>query len=76
MGTPWAIVDLLAYLEHTAEEHAITVQRRQPGGGGTDAGAIHRSRGGIPSLSISVPGRYLHGPYAYPAWPTGVVRSI
>ncbi len=55
---------LLAYLERTADAHAITVQRRQPGGGGTDAGAIHRSRGGIPSLSISVPGRYLHGPYA------------
>ncbi len=55
---------LLAYLERTADARSITVQRRQPGGSGTDAGAIHRSRGGIPSLSISVPGRYLHGPYA------------
>ncbi len=55
---------LLRYLEQTAEAHGIKVQRRQPGGGGTDAGAIHRSRGGIPSLSISVPGRYLHGPLA------------
>ncbi len=55
---------LLAFLEATAAAHDLTVQRRQPGGGGTDAGAIHRSRGGIPSLSVSVPGRYLHGPYA------------
>jgi endoglucanase len=35
---------------------------RQPGGGGTDAGAIHKQRAGIPSISISVPGRYLHTP--------------
>jgi len=55
---------LLSYLEATAEANGIIAQRRQPGGGGTDAGAIHRSRAGIPSLSLSVPGRYLHGPNA------------
>lgn len=59
---------LLAYFERTADAEGLTVQRRQPGGGGTDAGAIHRSRAGIPSLSISVPGRYLHGAY-------GLVRT-
>jgi endoglucanase len=43
-----------------AEEAGIPCQVRQPGGGGTDAGAIHKQRMGIPSLSMSVPGRYAH----------------
>ena len=44
----------------TAEEANIPYQLRQPGGGGTDAGAIHRTRSGIPSISVSVPSRYCH----------------
>ena len=51
------------FVEHfvkTAEENHIPYQFRQAGGGSTDAGAIHRQLGGIPSLSISVPGRYAH----------------
>lgn len=44
----------------SAEEENIPYQFRQPGGGGTDAGAIHKTRSGIPSISISVPGRYAH----------------
>ena len=28
--------------------------------GGTDAGGIQRSRGGIPSFTLSVPTRYIH----------------
>jgi endoglucanase len=51
---------LVAYLESTATRHGIPCQYRQPGGGGTDAGAIHRTRGGVPSISVSVPGRYAH----------------
>lgn len=46
----------------TAEEEGIPCQIRQPGAGGTDAGAIHLRREGIPSVSVSVPGRYLHSP--------------
>ncbi len=46
----------------TAREEGIPHQVRQPGGGGTDAGAIHRVRQGIPSLSLSVPVRYPHTP--------------
>ncbi|HSQ17552.1 MAG TPA: hypothetical protein VLM83_07645, partial [Anaerolineales bacterium] len=42
----------------------IPYQIRQPGSGGTDAGAIHRQRAGIPSVSVSVPGRYHHSPAA------------
>ncbi len=53
---------LFRHLVATAEEHKISYQVRQPGGGGTDAGAIHIRRSGIPSMSISVPGRYPHSP--------------
>jgi endoglucanase len=51
---------LARHLIRTGDELGIPYQIRQPGGGGTDAGAIHRVRAGIPSISISVPGRYLH----------------
>jgi tetrahedral aminopeptidase len=53
---------LVRHIVETAEALRIPYQFRQPGGGGTDAGAIHKQRGGIPSLSISVPGRYHHTP--------------
>jgi endoglucanase len=51
---------LIRHLSDTADRHGIPYQFRQPGGGGTDAGAIHKQRAGIPSVSVSVPGRYLH----------------
>lgn len=53
---------LVRHLVETAERHAIPYQIRQTGGGGTDAGAIHKARVGIPSVSVSVPGRHLHTP--------------
>ena len=53
---------LVRHLLATAEAEGIPCQIRQPGGGGTDAGAIHKQRAGIPSVSVSVPGRYLHSP--------------
>ncbi len=55
---------LVRYLVLTAEQNKIPYQLRQPGGGGTDAGAIHKQRMGIPSVSVSVPGRYHHSPAA------------
>jgi tetrahedral aminopeptidase len=51
---------LVNWLEETALEASIPYQIRQPGGGGTDAGAIHKTRSGIPSISVSVPIRYAH----------------
>ncbi len=51
---------LVHFLAETAESAGIPYQFRQPGGGGTDAGAIHRSLAGIPSISVSVPHRYTH----------------
>ncbi len=51
---------LVRHLSQTARQAGIPCQVRQPAGGGTDAGAIHRSRAGIPSVSVSVPHRYSH----------------
>ncbi|NPV56748.1 MAG: M20/M25/M40 family metallo-hydrolase [Anaerolineae bacterium] len=53
---------LVRHLVQAAEATGLPYQLRQPGGGGTDAGAIHRQRDGIPSVSVSVPGRYAHTP--------------
>ncbi len=51
---------LINWLVETGEQSGIPYQLRQPGGGGTDAGAIHKVREGIPSISVSVPIRYAH----------------
>jgi endoglucanase len=32
--------------------------------GGTDAGIIHRTRGGVLSGVVSLPCRYIHAPYS------------
>lgn len=53
---------LVHYFSQIARRYGIPFQFRQAGRGATDAGAIHRQAGGIPSLSISVPARYLHSP--------------
>jgi putative aminopeptidase FrvX len=55
---------LVQLLVQTAESQGIPYQIRQPGSGGTDAGIIHKQRAGIPSVSVSVPGRYHHSPAA------------
>jgi endoglucanase len=51
---------IVRLFRETAEEQGIPYQIRQPGGGGTDAGVIHKTRSGIPSISVSVPSRYAH----------------
>jgi putative aminopeptidase FrvX len=53
---------LVRFLEETAIAEKIQYQFRQPGGGGTNAGAIQRSRAGVPVVSVSVPHRYTHSP--------------
>ncbi|HLF90359.1 MAG TPA: hypothetical protein VI451_15535, partial [Anaerolineales bacterium] len=53
---------LVRHFAETGDALGIPYQYRQPGGGGTDAGAMHKARAGIPSISVSVPGRYLHTP--------------
>ena len=56
---------LLRLLTSTAEELSIPHQFKQPGIGGTDSGAIHRSRAGVPSVTVAVPCRYIHSPVAF-----------
>jgi tetrahedral aminopeptidase len=51
---------LIRLMAETGDAENIPYQYRQPGGGGTDAGAIHKSLAGIPVVSVSVPGRYAH----------------
>ena len=53
---------LVSFLRKTAEAENIPYQIRQPGGGGTNAGAIQRSLAGVPVVSVSVPSRYIHTP--------------
>jgi endoglucanase len=53
---------LVRFLEETAIKEKIPYQFRQPGGGGTDAGAIQGARAGVPVVSVSVPHRYTHSP--------------
>ena len=51
---------LARFMAETAHRAGIPFQFRQPGGGGTDAGAIQRALAGVPVLSVSVPHRYTH----------------
>ena len=55
------LVDLLI---ETAEAEGLPYQFKRPGIGGTDAGAVHTIREGVPSAVVSVPARYIHAPAA------------
>ena len=46
----------------TAKENNIPCQTKTMIAGGNDAGAIHVSRGGVKTLAVSVPCRYIHSP--------------
>ena len=46
----------------TAEKNRIPYQLEVLERGGTDAGAIHLSREGVPSGALSIPCRYVHAP--------------
>jgi len=47
-------------MEKLAQERSIPVQREVLPYGGTDAGAIQKTRGGVPSGVVSIPCRYIH----------------
>ncbi len=53
------VKDLLVKL---AEENDIPYQLEVLEAGGTDAGAIHLTKAGVPSGTISIPTRYVHSP--------------
>ena len=45
-----------------ANDNKIPCQTKTMVAGANDSGAIHLSRGGVKTISISVPCRYLHSP--------------
>ncbi len=49
-------------MQEVAEKNNITFQLEVLERGGTDAGAIHLSREGVPSGALSLPCRYIHTP--------------
>lgn len=53
------LVDLLI---EAADAEGIPYQLKQPMIGGTDAGAIHLQREGIPVVAVAAPCRYIHSP--------------
>lgn len=55
---------LTRHLAETARRDKIPFQFKQPLVGGTDAGALHRVRAGVPAAVVSVPARYIHSPAA------------
>lgn len=51
---------LVEHLRGVAERHEIHHQMEVLPRGGTDAGAMQRSRGGAAAITISIPSRYVH----------------
>jgi len=47
-----------------AEAESIPYQFKKIPSGGTDAGAIHLTKAGVPSGTVATPCRYIHGPAA------------
>ncbi|HEX3016455.1 MAG TPA: M42 family metallopeptidase [Caproicibacter sp.] len=45
-----------------AKKAGVKCQAKQAIAGGNDAGAIHTSRGGVRTIAVSLPCRYLHSP--------------
>ena len=50
------------FMEDAANEAGIPFQREVLRGGGTDTGAVQRTRGGVPAGCISIGTRYIHSP--------------
>lgn len=51
---------LIKKAQELAEKNDIRLQFKRAVAGGNDAGVIHNSRGGVRTLAISLPCRYLH----------------
>jgi endoglucanase len=53
---------LVKLFTDAAAAEGIPYQIKQPLVGGTDAGAIHMTREGVPAIALAVPTRYIHSP--------------
>ncbi len=54
--------DMVARAIETAKAKGIKYQIKKSVAGGNEAGIIHKSGGGVKTLAISIPLRYLHSP--------------
>lgn len=54
--------DMIKLAFDIANDNNISAQYKRAVAGGNDSGAIHQSRGGVRTLAISLPCRYLHAP--------------
>lgn len=54
--------DVVERLRNCAEAAEIPVQYEVLAAGGTDAGSIHLTAGGIPTGAVSIPTRFIHSP--------------
>jgi putative aminopeptidase FrvX len=54
--------EVKGWMAQIAEEHNIPYQWEVLEFGGTDSGAIHLTKGGIPAGVLSIPTRYVHSP--------------
>ena len=61
-GAMIANKDLLQQIIEIADREEISYQFRKSTRAGTDGGAIHLTKEGIPTATISVPSRYIHSP--------------
>jgi putative aminopeptidase FrvX len=53
---------LVDFLLNVAKDNRIPYQFKRPNIGATDAGRIHISKTGVPSMVLAVPVRYIHSP--------------
>ncbi len=53
---------MVRWLKDAADAQGIPVQLEVGSGGTTDATAIHLTKCGIPSTTVSIPSRYIHSP--------------
>ena len=59
------------FMKHTttvATEAGVMFQEAVRNGGGTNAGAIHTTKNGIPTIVISIPVRYIHSHHGFVAY--------
>lgn len=59
---------LVDFVESVAADCGVVIQRAVRRSGGTNAGAIHRSGCGVPTVVVAVPGRYIHSHVSLIHW--------
>ena len=58
----------MKHVIHVAKKLNIPIQEAVRSGGGTNGGAIHLSKNGIPTIVISIPSRHVHSHHGFVAY--------